>query len=125
MERGVTCSDVARRVWEAVEEMAATGDQAVENAVWVSLIEWFAHGDDGEGCACRRGATPRSQDQGDQGLLPAPRSGRNEVVRLSRRCWFDRGQSSTPGTSPTPTLCSPERSSGRNHETTATRGRQD
>lgn len=51
MERGVTSSDVARRLWEAVEEMAATGDQAVENAVWVSLIEWFAHGDDTEKAA--------------------------------------------------------------------------
>ena len=32
------------RFWALVEELATEGDQAVENAVWVSLIEWFAWG---------------------------------------------------------------------------------
>ena len=34
-----------------VEDLAADGDDAVVNAVWVSLIEWFAWGSDGERAA--------------------------------------------------------------------------
>jgi hypothetical protein len=36
--------DVRERFWRVVEELAADGDQYVENAVHVSLIEWFAWG---------------------------------------------------------------------------------
>ena len=51
MAHGVDDPDVAARFWRVVEELAAHGDQAVENAVHVSLIEWFAWGDDTEQAA--------------------------------------------------------------------------
>jgi hypothetical protein len=40
--------ELAARFWRVVEELAVTGDQEVENAIHVSLIEWFAWGDDDE-----------------------------------------------------------------------------
>jgi hypothetical protein len=39
--------------WQVVEDMAANGDQLVENAVRVSLIEWFAWGDEHEPAVLR------------------------------------------------------------------------
>jgi hypothetical protein len=48
MARGLDNAGLAARFWRVVEELAADGDQAVENAVHVSLIEWFAWGDDSE-----------------------------------------------------------------------------
>jgi hypothetical protein len=51
MRRALRNSELAPRFWQLVEELAAEGDQAVENAVWVSLIEWFAWGDDDERAA--------------------------------------------------------------------------
>lgn len=44
-------SDLSRRYWMAVEKLASEGDDDVENAVGVSLIEWFAWGDEGERAA--------------------------------------------------------------------------
>ena len=44
MQHGVRDRDLAVRFWGLVEELATEGDHAVENAVWVSLIEWFAWG---------------------------------------------------------------------------------
>jgi hypothetical protein len=37
-------ADLRRRYWRVVEELAANGDDGVNNAVHVSLIEWFAWG---------------------------------------------------------------------------------
>lgn len=37
-------AEMARRFWMSVDWMAIKGDQYVENAVGVSLIEWFAWG---------------------------------------------------------------------------------
>jgi hypothetical protein len=51
MRHGLRNRELAARFWQVVEELAADGDQAVENAVWVSLIEWFAWGDDDEKAA--------------------------------------------------------------------------
>lgn len=48
MERGTHDPELAARYWRVVEELATEGDQAVENAVHVSLIEWFALGDERE-----------------------------------------------------------------------------
>jgi hypothetical protein len=48
MERGRRDHDLAARYWRVVEELAAEGGDEVENAVWVSLIEWFAHGSPAE-----------------------------------------------------------------------------
>jgi hypothetical protein len=40
MERAAHDPELAARYWRVVEELATEGDQAVENAVHVSLIEW-------------------------------------------------------------------------------------
>lgn len=53
MESGGQNPKLAARYWSVVEELAATGDEAVENAVWVSLVEWFAWGSDDERSALR------------------------------------------------------------------------
>lgn len=51
MRHGLRNGELARRFWQVVEELAGQGDQAVENAIWVSLIEWFAWGDEEENAA--------------------------------------------------------------------------
>ncbi len=51
MENAINDQELARRYWSVVEDLAANGDQAVENAVHVSLIEWFAWGDEDEKAA--------------------------------------------------------------------------
>ena len=51
MRHGLRDTELAARFWQVVKELAAEGEQAVENAVWVSLIEWFAWGDDDEKAA--------------------------------------------------------------------------
>jgi hypothetical protein len=51
MERGAHDPELAARYWRVVEELATEGDQAVENAVHVSLIEWFAWGEEREQAA--------------------------------------------------------------------------
>jgi hypothetical protein len=45
MSLGRRDTEIAARFWGVVEEMAEQGDEAVQNAVHVSLIEWFAWGD--------------------------------------------------------------------------------
>jgi hypothetical protein len=39
-------AEMQRRFWMVVDRLATQGDCRVENAVGVSLIEWFAWGDD-------------------------------------------------------------------------------
>jgi hypothetical protein len=51
MREGRRDDELAARFWRVVEELASQGDEEVENAVWVSLIEWFAWGDDEEKAA--------------------------------------------------------------------------
>ena len=43
----------AARYWSVVEELGAAGDEFVQNADWVSLIDWFAWGEDVEQAALR------------------------------------------------------------------------
>lgn len=43
--------ELARRFWRVIEEIASNADQGVDNAVHVSLIEWFAWGDEDEQAA--------------------------------------------------------------------------
>ncbi len=56
MAHGVDNPELAARYWHVVEEVATQGDQAVQNAVHVSLIEWFAYGDADEQAALRDAA---------------------------------------------------------------------
>jgi hypothetical protein len=56
MERARPDHDLAARFWRVVEELACTGDDGVQNAVHVSLIEWFAWGDDAEQAALAEAA---------------------------------------------------------------------
>lgn len=56
MERARPADDLAARYWRAVEELASTGDEGVQNAVHVSLVEWFAWGDDAEQAALAEAA---------------------------------------------------------------------
>jgi hypothetical protein len=51
MREGRPNDELAARFWRVVEQLAVEGDEAVENGVWVSLIEWFAWGDDDEKAA--------------------------------------------------------------------------
>lgn len=53
MAHGVDNPELAARYWRVVEELATQGDQAVQNAVHVSLIEWFAWGAADEQAALR------------------------------------------------------------------------
>jgi hypothetical protein len=46
MEQARGDEDLARRFWRVVEELATKGNEDVQNAVEVSLIEWFAWGDE-------------------------------------------------------------------------------
>ncbi len=44
----MTALALQRRFWMTVDRLAACGDDAVQNAIGVSLIEWFAWGNDRE-----------------------------------------------------------------------------
>ena len=61
MSHGRGNAEIAARFWRVVEEMAQEGDEAVENAVHASLIEWFAWGDAAEQAALLD-ASPRQGD---------------------------------------------------------------
>jgi hypothetical protein len=56
MEHAVNEPLLAERYWRVVEELVATGDERVENAVAASLIEWFVWGDAKERAAIRAAA---------------------------------------------------------------------
>jgi hypothetical protein len=43
--------ELAGRFWRVIDELASHGDEGVENAVHVSLIEWFAWGAEDEQAA--------------------------------------------------------------------------
>jgi hypothetical protein len=51
MEKANLDPELAARFWNVVEALASSGDEFVTNAVHVSLIEWFAWGDDDEQAA--------------------------------------------------------------------------
>jgi hypothetical protein len=51
MEHGKRDKDLSVRFWQVIEELAANGDDGVENAVHVSLVEWFAWGSKAEQAA--------------------------------------------------------------------------
>jgi hypothetical protein len=53
MENALADPDLQQRYWSAVERLAVDGDQAVENAVHVSLIEAFGWGSQREQTALR------------------------------------------------------------------------
>jgi hypothetical protein len=52
-QHALSVPKLAARYWAAVETLAAEGDEDVKNAVHVSLIEWFAWGDEQESRALR------------------------------------------------------------------------
>jgi hypothetical protein len=60
MERARSVPDLAARYWAAVETLAAEGDDDVKNSVHVSLIEWFAWGDEEDSRALHGSATLRA-----------------------------------------------------------------
>jgi hypothetical protein len=48
MSQALDNPESQRRFWMVVDRLAALGDDAVQNAIGVSLIEWFAWGNDRE-----------------------------------------------------------------------------
>ena len=48
VSQALDSTELQRRFWMAVDRLAVFGDDAVQNAIGVSLIEWFAWGDDRE-----------------------------------------------------------------------------
>ena len=48
MAHGLDDAELRRRFWMTVERLAASGDDYVENALGVSLVEWFAWGSERE-----------------------------------------------------------------------------
>jgi hypothetical protein len=48
VSQAVDSPEVQRRFWMVVDRLAVRGDSGVQNAIGVSLIEWFAWGDDRE-----------------------------------------------------------------------------
>ena len=48
MSQALDSLALQRRFWMTVDRLAACGDDAVQNAIGVSLIEWFAWGNDRE-----------------------------------------------------------------------------
>lgn len=44
MSQALDRPELQRRFWRVVDRLAALGDDAVQNAIGVSLIEWFAWG---------------------------------------------------------------------------------
>ena len=53
MDQGRTDAVLARRYWMTIERLAMEGDDFVTNALGVSLIEWFAWGNENEKAALR------------------------------------------------------------------------
>lgn len=51
MGRARSDQELAARFWRVVEELASYGDDEVKNAIHVSLIQWFACGDEDEQAA--------------------------------------------------------------------------
>lgn len=58
MDHGRHDPELARRYWMTIERIAMEGDDFVTNALGVSLIEWFAWGNENEKAALRE-AIPR------------------------------------------------------------------
>lgn len=48
VSQAVDNPELQRRFWMVVDRLAVLGDDSVQNAIGVSLIEWFAWGDDRE-----------------------------------------------------------------------------
>jgi hypothetical protein len=75
--------DLAMRYWQVIEELAATGDEGVQNAVHVSLVEWFAWGDDAEQAALAE--AERLQGAATRVMVQAYRPRASESRRSDRR----------------------------------------
>ena len=79
MSQALNSLALQRRFWMTVDRLAACGDDAVQNAIGVSLIEWFAWGNDRERATL--GASPEDAETRER-LVPEPRAATMPRVRV-------------------------------------------